>query len=83
MIKPFQWSKKKDKTGYANLGKIIFNDFNISNQISILGLKNTDSGYLVLGGYQDNSFKIINKQIGMNIETSIKQSVSFHKVTII
>ena len=39
MIKPFQWSKKKDKTGYVNLGKIIFNDFNVSNQIGIFGVK--------------------------------------------
>ena len=77
--KPFQWSKKKDRTGYMNLGKIIFNDFNISNQIETFGAKGTENGYLVVGGYQDNSFKIINKQIGLNVEGAIKQSIYFHK----
>lgn len=83
MIKPFQWSKKKDKTSAINLGKIIFNDFNISNQIGTFGVKSSESGYIAIGGYQDNSFKIINKQIGNNVESSIKQSVYFHKVTLI
>ena len=82
MLKPFQWSKKKEKTGYVNLGKIIFNDFNISNQVGTFGTKNSDNSYLVIGGYQDNSFKIINKQVGATIESTIKQSVYFHKVSL-
>lgn len=82
MIKPFQWSRRKDKTDFMNLGKIIFNDFNINNQICTLGAKGTESSYMVIGGYQDNSFKILNKQIGPNPESSIRHSVHFHKVVL-
>lgn len=78
--KPFQWSKKKDKTGYLNLGKVIFDDFNISNQVKTFGAKNSENSYMVIGGYQDNSFKIFNKQIGIGLEGTIKQSINFHKV---
>ncbi len=63
-----------------NLGKIIFNDFNINNQVETFGANNGESSYLVIGGYQDNSFKIINKQIGVNLDGTIKQSINFHKV---
>lgn len=64
------------------MGKIIFNDFNIGNQVAAFGGGIFDSSYLVVAGYQDNSFKIINKQIGMNFET-IYQSIYFHKVFVV
>ena len=82
VIKAFQWSKKKEKTAIMNLGKVVFDDFNFSKQVCAFGAKGTekaDSSYLVVGGYQDNSFKVINKQI-VNSQTRIKHTVYFHKV---
>lgn len=72
--------RRKDKIGYMNLGKIVFNSFNFGTQVANFYTKNSDSSYLVIGGYPDNSFKIINKSINSNAEPQIKHTVYFHKV---
>ena len=52
MSTAFHWSKKKEKMGYMNLGKVVFNDFNASTQITTFGAQGpNDSSYLAIGGY--------------------------------
>lgn len=77
----FNWAKLKERTGYINLGKIVFNEHNPSAQIATFGGKTHGSSYLVVGGYHDSSFKIISKNISNASSTQkIRHSVYFHKV---
>ena len=77
IVKAFYWSKIKDKTSSMNLGKIIFDDYCPSNQIAAFGSRSSDASYIAVGGFYDNSFRVISKA---GVTSRVRHSIYFHKV---
>jgi len=71
VFESFKWQDLKNKTSIQKLGRIALNDINPKNQFAMFTVGNQT--YHVVGGYIDNSFKILKD--GKEI-----QSAKFHKV---
>lgn len=74
MYDSLKWNEVKSKCNIIQLGRIAFNDFSPGNQFSILAQSQKPT-YIVVGGYLDNSFKILKEEA--NIEVS--ETIQFHK----
>ena len=68
--------KVKSKMMFMNLGKLVFNEYNPQNQFCFFLPKSTLNTLLLVGGYLDNSFKIIKNNQVLN-------TVYFHKVQLL
>jgi len=72
-----KWNEVKNKCAITKLGRIVFNDFSPGNQFSVLAQPQKPT-YIIVGGYLDNSFKILKEEA--NIE--VIETIQFHKVRI-
>ena len=70
----FSWPKLMSKITKFNFTDIIFNDYNIKSQFSLIP-GNFSTSFLVVAGFIDNTFKIFK-------DKDIIQSIKFHKVLI-